>query len=129
VERVTFDETQRRVAELVEVACGNPERSREMVDQLLLDVLRAIGDGTADKPADQAALAACACDYPLVQGTGSFGTCMLCGRYAAGQPSKRTLEQRRALAAVPAGHRDPDLWKRITKAHREEHEEQVSQLS
>lgn len=62
----------------------------------------------------------CACDKPLVQGGGRFGMCMLCGQYAAGQPSKRTLVLRRALAAVPAGHRDPDMWKRITEAHYEE---------
>lgn len=68
MDRVTLDETERRAAELVEVERSSPERLPEMVDQLLLEVLHAIGDGTADKPADQAALAAAVLEvkhYPV----------------------------------------------------------------
>lgn len=55
----------------------------------------------------------CACDEPLVERGGMYGKCLLCGRHAAGRLEPVRRQQRRMLASVPSGSRDPDVWKQV----------------
>jgi hypothetical protein len=55
----------------------------------------------------------CACDDPIVEHGRLFGTCLLCGKHAAGKLDPSMLERRRLLAAVPRGHRDPAVWEQV----------------
>lgn len=56
--------------------------------------------------------ATCLCDDPLTEQHG-YGRCLTCGKFLAFGRTELRVAQARVLAAVPAGQRAPDAYRRV----------------
>jgi len=67
----------------------------------------------------------CTCDIPDNLSHGNYGECSTCGKFRAYATKPVTIEAHRLLQAIPAGQRNPEIFKRVEAlwaAHREREE-------